>query len=351
MMPTGGENLLSASARLLAQLLPDDAMEVVPVSRPDSGADAVWEIRARKDRGQLFVLMFNRFIPSDVDAIRDVLPQSILVVAPWISPRSRDLLVERGFNYLDLTGNVRVRIARPAVYLRVDGAANDPQPPVKRPVQLRGAGINALVRTLVDFAPPYKLVELAATSGLSNGYVSRALAALADERLIRRAPRSRAVTEVDWSRLLIARAENYSLLKSNSCRTYLARTGPNALLRQLTGDDRAVVTGSFAAQPYVQVAAPTQLTLYVPDADAFAAQHTLMPTDQGANVILLSASDSSQLVRARKAGDGTFYVGLSQLVLDCLAGNGRLPEEGSALLEWMADNPSAWRTDQIPGRT
>src|SRR5262249_23767377 len=153
-------------------------------------------------------------------------------------------------------------------YLRLDGAQRDPRPPAKSAVQLRGSGVNALIRVLVDFTPPYKLVDLAAASGLSNGYVSRALESLADERLVRRYSKTKSVTEVDWHGLLIARADNYSLLKTNRSRSYLARGGVPSLLRGL-GDDRAVVTGSFAAHEYVQVAAPTQVALYVPDLDVF----------------------------------------------------------------------------------
>lgn len=303
---------------------------------------------------------FARFIPRDVDRVwggshplmRRVVRDPSVVIAPWLSPRSRKLLRERGLNYLDLTGNALVRVPRPALYLRLDGAQQDPNPPAKRPVLLRGAGVNALVRTLADYVPPYKLVDLAAASGLSNGYVSRVLEALTDDRLIRRDVRTRAVTEVDWRQLLVTRAQNYSLFESNRSRTYVARSGTNALLRALgeAGADQAVVTGSFAAQEYARVAAPTQLALYVPAFEAFAQHHDLIPATQGANVVLLIAADGSQLDRSRMFADGTCHVGLSQLVLDCLAGNGRLPEEGAALLDWMADNTAAWRKTRIPSR-
>jgi len=136
------------------------------------------------------------------------------------------LLHRNGFNYLDLTSNVLLRIPRPSVYLRLDGAQRDPQPPANSPVRLRGSGVNALVRTLVDFAPPYKLVDLAAASGLSNGYVSRALEALTDDRLIQRDAKTKTVTEVDWRHLLVTRADNYALLKSNRSRAYITRGGP-----------------------------------------------------------------------------------------------------------------------------
>jgi hypothetical protein len=273
----------------------------------------------------------------------------IAVVAPWLSPRSRELLTERGLNYVDLTGNIRLKVVRPTVRLRLDGAQQDPSPPARPPVRLQGSNINALVRILADVEPPYRLVELARASGLSNGYVSRALEALHNERLIERAATSRTVTNVDWRGLLRARAEHYTLFGSNLSKNYLARSGPAAVYRRLSEqhDDSAVVTGSFAAAEFARLVVPTQLVLYVPDADDFAKRYELMPAQQGANVVLLRAADRSQPNRPRRIA-GRLHVGVSQLALDLLTGNGRLPEEGEALLEWMAVNPGEWRLSELP---
>jgi hypothetical protein len=74
-------------------------------------------------------------------------------------------------------------------------------------------------------------------------------------------------------------------------------------------------------------------------------QLSLLPTDRGADVALLTPASDSQLVRPRKVA-GLRHVGVSQLVLDCLAGNGRLPEEGDAIIEWMHINPQ-WRLPDL----
>jgi len=62
--------------------------------------------------------------------------------------------------------------------------------------------------------------------------------------------------------------------------------------------------------------------------------------------VLLTPADSSQVERTRQL-DGVTHIGLSQLVMDCLAGNGRLPEEGEAVLDWMRGSDD-WRLDQLP---
>jgi hypothetical protein len=362
-MPTEQE-LLNAAFDRFAELITDDDMKVNQRTFGDGdggdmGHDAMWEIQAVNYHCVVVVQAFRRFIPRDVDRVlggnhrimRQLVREPIIVVAPWLSSRSREVLRERGINYIDLTGNVLVRIPRPTIHIRLDGAQQDPNPPAKPPVRLKGSGSNALVRALVDFSPPYRLVDLAAVSGLSNAYVSRTLDALVDERLIERDPRSKVVTHVDWRELLRARAQHYNLFKSNRSQTFIARTGMPSLLRRLGNDEQAVITGSYAANQYVQLAAPTQLALYVPDIATAAARLELLPTHQGANVVLLSAADDSQLARGRMIEDGTFHVGVSQLVLDCLAGNGRLPEEGEALLDWMEANPAAWRQElTLPAR-
>ncbi|WP_416902201.1 hypothetical protein [Micromonospora echinospora] len=375
------QSLLKQAFHALQRLIEGEDVRVTrePPTALDAGRDDVWRIEASQHFCELAVQAYSRFIPRHADQIvsgvsrlmRTMRNQPILVVAPWLSSRSRELLIEQEINYLDLTGNVWIRVPRPLIVVRTEGAQKDPNPSHRPPVRLQGKGINALVRVLVDVEPPYRMVDLARATGLSPAYVSRTLEALDEERLIDRG-RNRVVHDVDWQRLLRRRAEHYGLLKSNYSQGYVARTGLTALTRDLVvtrpsdvdpaagadvfyqhllsqGEGQALVTGSFAVTEYVRVAAPTQLVLYVPNTAQFADHHGLMPADRGANVLLLRAADRSQLERIRMV-EGRFHVGISQLALDCLAGNGRLPEEGDALIDWMRDNIASWRDRLLPDR-
>lgn len=350
------QDLLESAFEKLQELLSDDdtmSIRSHPIDASDAGSDAVWEISAPNDACQLLVEAFARFTPRDVDRVlggissrvRKLMQDPpIVVVAPWLSPRSRSVLTERGLNYIDMTGNMKLKVVRPAVRIQIDGAQHDPDPPAKAPVRLQGAGINALVRVLVDHEPPYRMVDLARASGLSYGYVSRALDALHQERLIERPLKDRVVADVDWPALLRLRADQYNLIDSNKGATFLARAGASSFYRRLEKErvDQAIVTGSFAAYEFVQVAAPAQLVLYVPSIGQFSSEFGLLPATHGANVILLRAAHRSQLTGIRSVGN-TFHVGLSQLALDCLSGNGRLPEEGEELLAWMQSHVALWR--------
>ena len=41
------------------------------------------------------------------------------------------------------------------------------------------------------------------------------------------------------------------------------------------------------------------------------------------------------------------YVSPSQVAVDCLTGNGRMPSEGEAVLTWMVENEAQWRMRSV----
>jgi len=280
---------------------------------------------------------------------------AILVVAPWLSPRTRRSLDELGYGYLDLTGNVSFRLARPAVVLRTTGAERDPDEPRSSDrSRLRGLRAGRLVRVLVDVSPPYQATELAAATALSVPWVSRLLASMEDEALIVR--RRRMITDVDWHQLLRARAEHYRVLRANPPVSMLAPGGiPDVLTRvrerraELAEIGSVAVTGSVAAQAVAPTAVGGQLMLYVPPGatqrsplDRVAETLGLLRTDVGANVLLLRRGDQAVLV-GRHDDSGVPHVALSQLALDLLGGTGRMPAEGDAVIDYMTGTEQRWR--------
>ncbi|RIV31344.1 hypothetical protein [Micromonospora radicis] len=359
------ESALIQRARMqLVELLPEhfELTDAVLDNRgPIEAPDAVWQLSERNSGYGLILVEGKRSVaPRDVARLRERLSDpvlrlmrnpTVLVVAPWLSPRTRALLEGSSFSYLDLTGNVRFRIDRPAVYLRLHGADRDPNPQRSRSqVRLLGPKARRLVRLLVETVPPYRLTELSDTGGLTAGYVSKLLESLEEQALVERDRRG-LVKHVDWPGLLLAAANRYDLLRNNAASTFIAPQGASALYAQMRNDEAgldAVVTGSFAASEIAKVAAPTQLVLYVRDAQEMRQYGRLLPTDRGADVVLLHPEDAAQMAWARIV-DGLPHVGLSQLVLDLLGGNGRLPEEGQAVLDWMRAHENEWRQRSLRG--
>ena len=256
------------------------------------------------------------------------------------------MLAARGINYLDLTGSSCFRLDEPTVCLRTDGAARDPEPAERSPASLRGAKAGRLVRVLADVRPPFGVRALSATANLAPGYVSRLLDSLDREALVTKDERG-AVEDVDVPALIRRYAETYDTFKSNDRSLFIAKSGAAAALRQLRDvGQAAAVTGSFAAARIAPVAAPTLLAVYTRDVRRTARALKLLPASEGANVALLRPFDPVVWDRVVD-DDGTTYVAPSQVALDCLAGNGRMPAEGEAVLSWLTENESTWRVPSL----
>ncbi len=273
----------------------------------------------------------------------------LLVVAPWLSKRTQELLAEQEINYIDLTGNALVRLDNPAFYLQTVGASRNPAPKERGRAQLRGAKAARLIRLLVDVRPPYGVRELAEAAGLAPGYVSRLLDTLFREALIERSPRG-PVETVNIGGLLRRWASSYDVFKTNEAATFVAPEGVDRLLSQLADDPgtgtRIAITGSFAARRIAPVTSPALLIAYCDPPALIANDFGLLPAGEGANVALLRPFDRVVWLRT-SIEDGLRYAAPSQVVVDCLSGNGRMPAEGAALLEWMQANESEWRADSL----
>lgn len=266
-----------------------------------------------------------------------------LVIAPWGSRRTRDVLRDLGIGFIDSTGNVDLALDEPALVVRVEGAAENP---VSRPAtpSLRGPKAWALMKTMVEVTPPYGVRDLAGAVGIDPGYTSRMLKALEEERLVFRERRG-PVTAVDWRALLTQLTAAYSLLDANETSTWIARGAICDLPATMAAsqlETRWAITGSLGASLIAPVAAPAMAVVYGDDPIEIIETLGLLPADSGANVVLARPYDDSAYARGWEA-DGASYVSVAQLAADCLTGVGRMPAEGAALIEWMGDNEDRWQ--------
>jgi hypothetical protein len=332
--PSGQAELLSGNGRA------DAAVEI-----RSPGLYATLAIEAKRSLGPREVAGLFGSVGRTLRALNPTIP--ILLVAPWLSPRTRDLLASEGVNYLDLTGNALVHLENPALFIQSQGADRDPSPTPRGKARVRGPKAGRLIRTLVDVRPPYGVRELAEATGLAPGYISRLLGSLDDDALVERSKRGR-VESVDIAGVLRRWVENYELFSSNDAQPYLAARGAEDALGRFPDlpTARTAVTGSFAAVRLSPVAAPALLTVYCDDGDAVANALDLIPADQGANVVLLRPFDPIVWERTEEEY-GVRYVAPSQAAVDCLTGNGRMPAEGEALIRWLLENEPTWRLDSL----
>lgn len=336
----------SAAARL-RDLLPDTwSINGRAVNDRTAQID-VWA--PNNENTSIFTYVVDRLEPRDLDRYRFPPTGDTMVVASWLSPRIRELLRDYGANYIDLTGNVDLTLASPVATLRLAGSDRDPKPRARTAPSLRGPKAWALLRTLVEVSPPYTAGELAEVLAVDDGYVSRALRVLADERLIDRRPRG-AVTNVDWEATLRRLVRSYSFLDVNETSTWIATAGADQLVTDLVKvrAGRWAVSGSLVASSVAPIAAPEIAIIYTTDIERLATAGRLLPATTGANVILAEPFDPIVFERSRSIGDAP-AVSIAQATTDLLTGPGRMPQEGEALLDWMRRNTSRWRTTTLRG--
>ena len=273
------------------------------------------------------------------DASSRVVP---VVAAAYLSPRARALLRNRGVGYVDTTGNVRVEVSTPGLFIATDGADRDPWPRDHKLRSLRGRGAARAMRAIIDTSPPYGVRELAQSTGASAPTLSRVLALLEREAI---AVRERgAVSTVDWQGAIRRWAEDYDQTESNTPTTVLEPRGLPALENKLRATEFAyAATGALAAQRFDPIAPARLAGIYVVDAVQAIDRFDLRETEAGANVVLLEPLDPVVFDRTVER-DGVCCVALSQLAVDLLTGPGREPSQGEQILQWMERNEHVWRS-------
>lgn len=274
--------------------------------------------------------------------------EDLVVLARWLGPAVRRRLEAAGVSYLDLTGNVNLTLARPAVSIQRHGADTnpDPTPPTRR--ALKGPKAGAIVRALCDARPPYGVSELAAAAGVSVPYASRVLATLDEEGIIERARRG-LVVDARVPDLIRRWVTWYGLFETNRTTHWIHPGGPRgfeAALREAPATMGWTLTGSLAAAQLAPVAAPSLGVAYADDPESLAEALGLLPADVGANVVL-AAPYHPVCYRHAWRRAGLCYAAPAQIAMDCLTGAGRMPQEGEALLGWMQAQPERWRAPDL----
>jgi hypothetical protein len=316
---------------------------IINIQASQSAATVILEVKSRLEPREAASL----FSSGTVQRMRDLTNYQILIVSRWLSQQTRDVLIKNNLSFLDLTGNSRIVLEYPTLFIESQGASKDPDPLPKGRVRLQGPKAGRLIRTIADFEPPYGVVQLAGATSLAQSYVSRVLDLLDDEAIIERASRG-GVESVDVGALVRRWTMTYDVFKSNQRFPFLAPQGAQLALGQIgESTSRYAVTGSFSAYRVESVTVPSMLMAYTDEPENIANQLGWLPTDQGANVMLLRPFDPV-VWRSMTSEKNITYAAYSQTAADCMTGNGRMPQEGEALLKWMTDRVPAWRNSELP---
>ena len=341
--------------RLLAERLPSgwslqarrtdaptgrDRVDLVAAIVSPAGESAVLAVEIKRSLEPRDVLQ----VVEQISAITaDASPRTVpIVAATYLSPRTRALLRDRGVGYADTTGNIRIEVTTPGLFIATDGADHDPWPREHKLRSLRGRGAARAMRAIIDTSPPYGVRELAQATGASAPTLSRVLDLLERDAIVSRA--RGAVSTVDWPAAIRRWAEDYDQTDSNSPTTVLEPRGMAALDKKLRATKIPyAATGALAAQRFDPIAPARLAAIYVTDAIRAVDRLDLRETETGANVVLLEPFDPVVFDRTVERDD-LRCVAPSQLAVDLLTGPGREPSQGEQMLRWMENNQDVWRS-------
>lgn len=358
-MGRSGTAALHAFIEALRSLLPQEWS--IRVQRAVESLDAVIDLAAPDGtHARILVEAKNSVEPRQVPMISSRLRRLrqaltshdrelvAVLVSSYTSPRTRDVLAQEDMGWYDLTGNLRLRINRPAVFLDRRGADQNPDAGSRdrRLRSLRGPGAARIVRALLDGRARTGVRALAAESGVGVGTSSRVLDLLTRDHLVERAPDG-AVTAIRKGSLVRHWARDYGLTTSNQAVPVLAPRGLSRTLEDLRGyPQRNMLGAGAAARLYLpeEEAAVTPLSLlvvYVDDAVEAQRQLGLRQTDRGANTLLVEPFDEV-IYHGGMKHEGLLHTAPSQTVADLLTGPGRSPEEAQQLLSVLSASDLEW---------
>jgi len=310
------------------------------------GLDGILEVKGPDGSAAAFaVAQKRRLDPRDVP--RAVLQlqgtaggRPLLLVAPVLGPRTRALLRDAGASYGDATGNARLVLERPAVFIEAQGSDKDPRRQPRALQSLKGPAAGRVVRALCDFGTPIGVRGLADKASTPLGSVARVVGLLDREALLERSEGGR-IDRVRRPDLVRRWARDYSLQTSNDVVGCVAPRGFESVLSGLRGTDGYSITGSLAAARRAAVAPGRLAVVYCRNPGGLAEELGALEADAGANLLLLRPFDSVVFERTWSE-EGLAFAALSQVAADLLTSPGRGPSEGESLLGWMEGHVDGW---------
>lgn len=356
--PESELEVLNRTVAMLRERLPAGwtANPAPQLSQPERyRPDALIELRDVDGRAAILVLEVKRVVEGrDVEALREQLARNAetvpngygVVVARYLSPPVRDRLRDAGLSYVDATGNARVAISSPGLFLSDRGADGDPWRGPGRPRgTLKGAPAAKVVRALADCCGPWNVRALVEEAKASTGATYRVIEFLESEGLVVRGANN--LIEVrDWVEMIRRWSRDYEFARTNQLTRWIAPRGLSGLMGRLAASDRGpryAMTGSLAAQRWAAYAPARLAMIYVTNPAEAAEAWGLRAADAGANVLLAESPFDVVFERTQRDDGGVVLAAPAQVAVDLMTGPGRNPSEAEELVEWMTRNEQSWR--------
>lgn len=283
--------------------------------------------------------------PRDVSSIATTLRRAVptrqgLLVSPFVSDRSRELLTMENISFIDLTGNIRLFSERPEIFIDRRGSGKNPKPTLRSRTSFRGPITGRIVRFLCETPPPLAVRKIADVTKVNPGNVSRILELAAAENLIDRGVTGN-VTGINWEALL--RRWSADLKSDREEETFLDPRGFEHTLQLLASEAIPyAITGQYAAWNLVRVAPPVAVDIYVTTIQDAKERLRLRNSQHVGNVRLIDAYDDVVFDNMHE-NNGLHFANASQVAADILTLPHRSSEEYDELISWMRNHGDAWQ--------
>ena len=203
---------------------------------PDQPFDVSFELRSGPNRVQVLGEIKPTFSPRLLEEIAPWIQRlkslradvAVAVIAPVLSPQTQAFCVEKEIDFMDLAGNIFINVPGKFALQRTGMRSREISVPAsesQRPINVFSGRSSRVLRVLLERPKPWSITEISrelvaesarfrniapavlADFALSMGTVSKAIAALEDQLLVRR--RGGVVLVPEPSRLLAEWAEKY----------------------------------------------------------------------------------------------------------------------------------------------
>lgn len=315
---------------------------LVGIDGPDEqSAQLVIEVKQVVDRRDVSRVVYQ------AQAMANAANAVPVVAARYLSASVREALAEERISYVDATGNMRIVIDRPAVFIADHGSDRDPWRQGRPRGTLKGEPAARVSRALLDHRRGWTVRELVAASGSSTGAAYRVLDYLEREDLVVKEDKRFHVT--DWERLLRAWSSDASFQTTTRTTAFIEPHGVDSVLSKIAKGSHfpVAVTGSVAAREWATYAPAKAVYVYVSSIQEASERWGLRPNSVAPNVILLEPKTIGDVpfVNTISSKVGYPVAAPAQVAADLLNGPGREPTEGDYLIEWMKANEGVWRRD------
>lgn len=318
--------------------------------------DALFKIKAPDGTSFSLLVEVKRWVePRDVSSVAAKLERlagervdAAIIATSFVSPTTRDRLAERGLGWFDPTGNLRLKVNRPSVFIDRVGASRgqSADPEDRRLKSLRGAAAAKVVLGLSETELPVGVRTLASLTGVGVASSARVLDLLDREGVISRGAKGEVIA-VRKQTMVRRWAEDYGVTSSNEIVAALDPRGLDHAFGSLGAtDQRCTITGSAAMRRYlpsgvIPVAPLMTLTCYADNPVVLMREAGMRKVERGANVLVARPFDEV-VHSSSQVFEGMRYAAPAQVVADLLTGPGRASEEAEQLIEVLAVTDSSW---------